>query len=82
MLLQVQVNGNWGKRWAFTADSEFTGYGWPREGATTKLASGRWLKIKVDLMKQLNMTPGETITGLAFSSDNGDVAFDSVALDR
>lgn len=82
MLLQVQVNGNWGKRWGFTAAAEYAGYPWQREGTTTKLASGRWLKIKVDLIKQLKMTPGETITGLAFSSDNGDVAYDSVYLSR
>lgn len=43
---------------------------------------GRWVEIKVDLLNQLHMNAGDRITGLAFSSDNGDVIYDSVYLTR
>ncbi len=78
--LQVQVNGSWGKRWGFDAGPSYNGYDWPMEGTTGNMPSGRWVEISVDLLNQLHLQPGERITGLAFSSDNGDVYYDSVYL--
>jgi len=78
--LQVQVDGVWGKRWGFDADATYNGFGWAMEGATAGLASGRWLHQRVDLLQQLHLDAGQAITGLAFSSDAGDVYYDSVYL--
>lgn len=78
--LQVQVNGQWGKRWGFDAGPKYDGYGWAMEGTTANMPSGRWTWIQVDLLDQLKLKPGDRITGLAFSSDNGDVIYDSVWL--
>jgi tetratricopeptide (TPR) repeat protein len=78
--LQVQVDGVWGKRWGFDADAAYNGYGWAMEGTTAGLASGRWLHQRVDLLQQLHLDAGQAITGLAFSSDAGDVYYDSVYL--
>ena len=78
--LQVQVNGSWGKRWGFDAGPNYNGYNWPMEGTTANMPNGRWVEISVDLMKQLHLQAGERITGLAFSSDNADVYYDSVYL--
>jgi hypothetical protein len=44
------------------------------------MPNGRWTWIQADLLNQLHLKPGDRITGLAFSSDNGDVAYDSVYL--
>jgi hypothetical protein len=78
--LQVQVNGTWGKRWGFDAGPKYNGYGWAMEGSTANLPNGRWTWIQVDLLNQLKLKAGDKITGLAFSSDNGDVVYDSVWL--
>ena len=78
--LQVQVNGEWGKRWGYEAGPKYDGYGWAMEGTTANLPSGRWTWIRADLIDQLRLKSGDRITGLAFSSDNGDVAYDSVYL--
>lgn len=78
--LQVQVDGAWGKRWGFDGDAAYNGYGWAMEGTTGGLASGRWLHQRVDLLRQLHLDAGQAITGLAFSSDGGDVYYDSVYL--
>ena len=78
--LQVQVNGSWGKRWGFDAGPKYNGYDWPMEGTTGNLPNGRWVEISVDLLQQLHLQAGEHITGLAFSSDNADVYYDSVYL--
>ncbi len=78
--LQVQVDGTWGKRWGFDGDAAYNGYGWAMEGTTAGLPAGRWLHQRVDLMQQLHIAGGQAITGLAFSSDGGDVYYDSVYL--
>ena len=78
--LQVQVNGSWGKRWGFDAGPKYNGYGWAMEGTTANLPNGRWTWVQVDLINQLKLKAGDKITGLAFSSDNGDVIYDSVWL--
>jgi hypothetical protein len=78
--LQVQVDGAWGKRWGFDAGPKYNGFDWPMEGTTTGLKPGVWQEIKVDLIRDLHINPGRKITGLAFSSDNGDVYYDSVYL--
>jgi tetratricopeptide (TPR) repeat protein len=78
--LGVQVNGTWGKRWGFDAGPKYDGYGWAMQGTTANLPNGRWTWIQVDLINQLKLKAGDKITGLAFSSDNGDVIYDSVWL--
>ncbi|NTV95287.1 MAG: discoidin domain-containing protein, partial [Thiobacillus sp.] len=78
--LQVQVNGEWGKRWGYEAGPKYDGYGWAMEGTTANLPNGRWTWLRADLIDQLHLKPGDRITGLAFSSDGGDVAYDSVYL--
>ena len=78
--IQVQVNGAWGKRWGYDAGPVYNGYGWAMEGTTAGLPSGRWTHIRLDLLDQLHLAPGDRITGLAFSSDNADVVYDSVYL--
>jgi hypothetical protein len=78
--LQVQVDGVWGKRWGFDAGPKYNGYGWAMEGATTGLKPGQWQEVSIDLLNQLHINPGQKITGMAFSSDNGDVYYDSVYL--
>ncbi len=78
--LQVQVNGSWGKRWGFDAGPKYDGYGWAMEGTTPNMQNGRWTWVQVDLLHQLKLKAGDKITGLAFSSDNGDVIYDSVWL--
>ncbi len=78
--LQVQVDGAWGKRWGFDGDATYNGYGWAMEGATAGLPAGRWLQQRVDLLQQLHINAGQAITGLAFSSNGGDVYYDSVYL--
>jgi hypothetical protein len=50
------------------------------EGTSTRLPNGRWVQIQLDLLGQLHLKPGDKITGLAFSSDNADVIYDSVYL--
>lgn len=78
--VQVQVNGTWGKRWGYDAGPVYNGYGWAMEGTSTRLPNGRWVQIQLDLLGQLHLQPGDKITGLAFSSDNADVIYDSVYL--
>jgi hypothetical protein len=78
--IQVQVNGTWGKRWGYDAGPTYNGYGWAMEGTSTRMPNGRWTPIQLDLIGQLHLKPGDRITGLAFSSQNGDVAYDSVYL--
>jgi hypothetical protein len=80
MQVQVQVNGNWGKRWGYDAGPVYNGYNWAMEGASTRMPNGRWTQIQLDLIGQLHLNPGDKITGLAFSSDNADVIYDSVYL--
>mgnify|MGYP001067284206 CR=1 FL=1 len=78
--LQVQTSGDWDHRWGFDAGPKYNGYGWAMKGSTTNMTSGRWTWIQVDLLDQLKLKPGDRITGLAFSSDGADVAYDSVYL--
>jgi hypothetical protein len=78
--LQVQVDDVWARRWGFDADASYNGYGWDMQGASTGLASGRWLHQRIDLMQQLGIHAGQAITGLAFSSDAGDAFYDTVYL--
>lgn len=78
--VQVQVNGTWGKRWGYDAGPVYNGYGWAMEGTSTRMPNGRWANIQLDLLGQLHLQPGDKITGLAFSSDNADVIYDSVYL--
>jgi hypothetical protein len=78
--VQVQVNGGWGMRWGLDAGPVYNGYSWAMEGTSTRMPSGRWVQVQLDLIRQLHLKPGDRITGLAFSSDNGDVIYDSVYL--
>ncbi|MFZ5483080.1 MAG: hypothetical protein ACOZB0_02515 [Pseudomonadota bacterium] len=80
LLLQVQVDGSWGKRWGFEAGSRYDGYDWSREGTTLNQPSGQWLRYRLDLIDQLHVQAGQAITGLAFSANDGDVYYDSVYL--
>lgn len=78
--LQVQVDGAWGKRWGYEAGPKYDGYGWPMEGTTANVRPGVWQEIKIDLVRDLKIKPGQRITGLAFSSDGGDVFYDAVSI--
>ncbi|MFA5083610.1 MAG: hypothetical protein WC474_13745, partial [Hydrogenophilaceae bacterium] len=78
--LQVQADGDWTHRWGFDAGPKYNGYGWSMHGTTANMTSGRWTWVQVDLLDQLKLKPGQRITGLAFSSDGADVAYDSVYL--
>lgn len=80
LLLQVQVDGSWGKRWGFEAGARYDGYDWSREGTTLNQPSGQWVRYRLDLIDQLHVHAGQAITGLAFSANDGDVYYDSVYL--
>lgn len=78
--LQIQNTGSWGNRWGFDAEPTYNGYMWGMAGTTVNMASGRWHRIRKDLITDMGMQAGNTITGLAFSSQNGDALFDRVLL--
>lgn len=78
--LQIQNNGSWGNRWGFDAEPTYNGYDWSMAGTTGSLPYGRWMRFRKDLIKEMGMSAGNAITGLAFSSDNGDANFDRIIL--
>ena len=75
--IQVQVEGSWGHRWGFDAEKKYNGYSWKMEGTTTGVRSGKWVKQRLDLIKQLKINPGKLITGLAFSSNDRKIRLNS-----
>ncbi|MEK8022766.1 MAG: hypothetical protein AAB229_03060 [Candidatus Hydrogenedentota bacterium] len=78
--LQIQNSGSWGNRWGFDADKEYNGFNWSMAGTTPGLSPRRWYRIRRDLVDGMKMNPGDRITGLAFSSYNGNALFDRVVL--
>ncbi len=78
--IQVQADGDWTHRWGFDAGPAYNGYGWAMKGTTTGLKPGVWQPLKLDLIGDLGINPGQKITGMAFSSDGADVYYDSVYL--
>ena len=80
--LQIQDDGSWAKRWGFDVESTFNGYDWYREGNYVNQDPYEWRFYRLDLINQLHMDAGSWITGLAFSSDNGDVIYDHIMFEK
>ncbi len=80
--LQIQDDGSWAKRWGYDVDPVFDGYSWTREGNYVNQDANKWRFYRMDLVDQLHMTPDSWITGLAFSSDNGDVIYDHIMFEK
>jgi len=81
LLLQVYSTVNsWNHRWGFDNRPTFNGYGWSRMGQTVNLPVGEWIDVKLDLIDDLGIKPGEHVIGLAFSSNDGNVVYDKVVL--
>jgi hypothetical protein len=81
LLLQAQTSiTGWEHRWGFDGRSAFQGYRWARKGQNTNLPVGEWFDVKIDLIDQLGVKPGEKLIGLAFSGNDGNIIFDWVTL--
>lgn len=80
LLLQAQVDGNWEHRWGLDGRTSFSGYSWRRNGQTLNLPVGEWITVTLDLIDDLGARPGQSLTGLAFSGDDGNVVYDYVVL--
>jgi hypothetical protein len=81
LLLQVQTSiTGWEHRWGFDGRPTFQGYSWARKGQRTNLPVGQWFDVKLDLVDELGVRPGEKLMGLAFSGNDGNMIYDQVTL--
>jgi len=78
-LLQVKIDRSWEHRWGFDGRSIYQGYyTWSRRGQTLNLPVGEWIEVKLDLINDLGARPGQTITGLGFAAQDGNMIYDNV----
>ncbi|MCJ7651097.1 MAG: hypothetical protein MUP85_21010, partial [Candidatus Lokiarchaeota archaeon] len=86
IMLQIQDDGNWDKRWCYDVESIYNGYnyGYPTgiQGYYTNQDANTWKFYRMDLLNQFGIQSGSSITGLAFSSDNGDVIYDHIMFEK
>lgn len=82
LLLQLRADRNWDHhRWGFDGRDSYEGaYTWKRQGQTVDLPIEEWVDVKLDLIDDLGLRPGQELTGLSFSGKDGNLIYDNVSL--
>jgi hypothetical protein len=79
LMFQANIGDDWEHRWAFDGRDSYRGdFRWPDRGQDLSLETGRWIDVELDLIDDLGAKPGQSLEGLAFSSNDGNVLYDDV----
>jgi len=81
LVLRAKIGDHWGYRWGFDGRSRYSDtYPGETRGENINLPTGRWVDIKIDLVEDLEVEPGEMLNGLGFFNEDGYIILDRVSV--
>jgi|GEM_PF-3825043 len=83
LLLQLRFDAEW-RRWGFDGRTSYQGEYDSNEktGVTTQMPTGEWVDVRLDLIDDLKVRPGQRLLGLSFSGSDGNLVYDGITLER
>jgi len=82
LLFQARIGTEW-RRWGFDGRIPYQGdHDGVKLGEMAGLPIGEWIDIRLDLINDLRSTPGQRLTALAFSGNDGNLVYDQVTVER
>ena len=79
LIFQACINGSWNNRIGIDGRAAYAGkFGWPRKYNIADVATKEWVKIEIDLIKDLGAAPGHRLSHLAFSGTDKTLLYDNV----